>query len=348
MRSSPAFRRHAFTLIELLVVIAIIGLLMALLLPAIQRVREAANRMRCANNLSQLAVAFHNFHNDFNIFPTGGWPGTGRVVWNPTATPPFSVNSAVGGSVPAAPAQPAAPPEQNWGWMYQVLPAIELRNLWVFSSDDAIRATVVPSYFCPTRRKPQTIPGTLLPLIAPNDYVGNGGVPGPVSDALGSYPTAPYNDFTMSGAVVASGYSHPQASHRRSINLDAGFPDGTSNTILLGEKRMHRQKYEVQGANHNNAGWTQGFDAEVIGQVHTITTSPVPPAVGQDIDADPPVYTTTNNLTSAQFGSAHVGSFNVVMADRSIRNVRYTVAPEVLRRAAIRNDGQAFNVRNLE
>jgi prepilin-type N-terminal cleavage/methylation domain-containing protein len=348
-RRSAVLRRRGFTLIELLVVIAIIGLLMALLLPAIQRVREAANRSRCANNLHQICVAFHNFHNDFNILPTGGWPNTGRVIWNPTATPPFTVNSATGGSY-AAPAQPAQTPEQNWGWMYQVLPQMELLNLHRFNADDDIRQTVVPSYVCPSRRKPQTVPGTLLQLIAPNDYVGNGGIIGPITDSLGSYQVAPYGDWTMSGTVVASGFSHPQASQRRSIDLNAGIPDGTSNTLLLAEKRMNKQKYEVAGTPHNNYGWTQGYDAETIGAVHITTTSPVPPMAVQDNDKDPDVYTYTGptQLTAAQFGSPHAGSFNAVMADRSIRYIRYSVAPEVLRRACIRNDGQAYNVRNLE
>jgi prepilin-type N-terminal cleavage/methylation domain-containing protein len=106
-RRTGVVRRRGFTLIELLVVIAIIGLLMALLLPAIQRVREAANRMRCGNNLSQIAMAFHNLHNDYNVFPTGG------ASWRRTI-----VNN-----------QPAGPIDQDWGWAYQILPYMEQQQL---------------------------------------------------------------------------------------------------------------------------------------------------------------------------------------------------------------------------
>src|SRR5436309_888009 len=103
-------RRTAFTLVELLVVIAIIGILIALLLPAVQAAREAGRRMQCKNNLRQLALACHNHHDTYQFLPSGG-----RGWW-------YHVQYKDGA--------PLVAPKQNVGWGFQILPFLEGRSLY--------------------------------------------------------------------------------------------------------------------------------------------------------------------------------------------------------------------------
>ena len=137
-------RRHAFTLVELLVVIAIIGILIALLLPAVQAAREAARRVTCQSHLKQIGLASLNHHDSHGLFPTGGW-GAG---WTGQSERGFDRR-------------------QPGGWGYNILPFIEMTGLHQAGAGlspveraAAYRdrhATPIPMFFCPSRRKPLVI-----------------------------------------------------------------------------------------------------------------------------------------------------------------------------------------------
>src|SRR5687768_12080686 len=137
--------RKAFTLVELLVVIAIIGILVALLLPAIQSAREASRRTTCSNHLRQLALAFHTHHSAHRFFPSAGGPDW---QWHMTYKN----------------GRPAVAPLQHGGWGFQILPYIESDAVWrggdgKTDMEKSILAisTPDPLFFCPTRRAPEVI-----------------------------------------------------------------------------------------------------------------------------------------------------------------------------------------------
>src|SRR5438876_2072431 len=140
--------RSGFTLIELLVVIAIIAILIGLLVPAVQKVREAAARTQCQNNLKQIGLAAHNHHDSLRALPHGG------VYWS--YAPDY-----------LSPGQPATGKGQSAGWMFQILPYLEQDAIWKGGGGTTITAcqsnaigAVIPLYFCPSRRRPMAYNNT--------------------------------------------------------------------------------------------------------------------------------------------------------------------------------------------
>jgi prepilin-type N-terminal cleavage/methylation domain-containing protein len=313
--------RRAFTLIELLVVIAIIGVLLAILLPAIQAVREAARRSQCRNNLKQLGLAAISHVDAQKYFPAGGWG------WAWAGDPNYGNNE-----------------RQPGGWMYNILPYVEesaLHDLGkgLMPADGAPRRaairqaveTVVPLYFCPARRTPQTTPhfgvhysfnlgDTHVPkVVARNDYSACAGdvvgdwCPGPSRYAdWEAYPCwRSGNNSKMNGITVLG----PNGM----IGLKK-ISDGASKTILYGEKWLKVATYETWDYN-NDQGWNIGHDSDVNSWCD-----------------DGPSHDAERFVPLHRFGSAHPAGMQCTMADGSVHTIPYDIDPEIFRRLGVRND----------
>jgi len=214
MRASLATRCRAFTLIELLVVLAAIAVLLALLLPAVQKVRGAANRLACSNNLRQLGLALQLHHDTYRLWPSnGGWDGKQTIVsTSGAAVTVFTRDRVTGKTRYWGVGDPRRPPrEQTGSWAYAILPYLEQEAIY------RNQAWTVPvkSYVCPSRREVMTYP--VVPQDAYGAYEGGGWEWGKT-------------DYAANRLLV------PRRPRCRRV---AEVTDGTSQTILAGEKAFN-------------------------------------------------------------------------------------------------------------
>ncbi len=300
-----AFRRplHGFTLVELLVVIAIIGILIAMLLPAVQAAREAARRLQCANNFKQAGLAMHNYHAALKSFPPG------MILW--TSSTPASCG-----------------PRPNtyyagWGWAAFILPYIEQQNVYdqidflsnsyydsainkSGTSNKAVCTSSIAVYFCPS--DPQG--GELVQISGsdgPNDGARQSNMAG-VADSSdmtcdGLWP----KQFQLADGIMAE---------RRPCRI-SDIRDGTSNTLMLGE---------VTGG---GPGSRQGYPW--ISWTITDTGNGINSALSTPGGGTWPSGGVYAGMRVPGFSSYHSGGCNFLLADGSVSFISQNISSDVLR-----------------
>ncbi|QEG21237.1 DUF1559 domain-containing protein [Mariniblastus fucicola] len=333
-------RRSGFTLVELLVVIAIIGILIGMLLPAVQQVREAARRTECANNLRQVALAAINYESAHMEFP----PGFEQEY--------------LGGLTPS----------ENNGYQghtvfYHILPFIEANNVYSgmdrevpkanrVATTDLFRASsVIPAFLCPSdtlgaESLPYPSTGTPEEYYGGTSYRANGGER-PI------YATSATND----GMFMATGPDARAASDAPK-GIEVGFSqisDGSSNTILFGEFSHLDPNFDSFtdiGYNSGSTirGWSRWYPAggdtglgNIMGGAFAPINYRIPWAAGESgAPGSQSAWYFYQDQRLSSFGSNHPGGANLAYSDGSVHFLSDDTAQNVLRLRCVRNDGEVI------
>ena len=306
-RSQRGGAKSGFTLIELLVVIAIIAILVALLLPAVQQAREAARRSSCKNNLKQLGLALHNYHDTHNSFPPG------------------SIH-----------APPGGPNSRSVSWHLQILPFIEQGPLYDsinFSTfqgtgDTPAARARIATFLCPSTSNEYEGTGPFYTT----HYYGNGGpkdgsgvtytCQGDSSEhAQECHRTTSFND---GGSPTYGGFSQHGTLSRSSKTRFRDVTDGTSNTILIME--ISYDRIGTSGTRPDRfRRWTRGSNGYASPAFRNVVTGP---------------NTNSSKFNDASIGSNHKGGAQVVLADGAVKFISDSINLNTLKAVASRDGGE--------
>jgi prepilin-type N-terminal cleavage/methylation domain-containing protein len=340
-------RRPAFTLVELLVVIGIIGVLMGLLLPAVQAARETARRTQCQSNLRQIGLAIHQFHDVHNGFPAqfdhpGNFPSVSldELVW-PDGAP---VGMQVGRGT----------------WIKDILPFLEetpmvaaynaLRHSQVADAGLWFLELPIEVMNCASRRPAVAHPSSKwirfvnLKRVARADYAINGGeLIGPVLPGTPGHvktlsidngivqpfqPGEPSTNLPGDTGLVSLVAAHPQSGSVARLKFK-NVTDGLSETYLVGEKFVDAEHYLT------------GFDP---GDVHPMLSDPGYCTTRYGGQALPPQQDQPGQINMRVFGSAHAGSWNALFCDGSVHKISYSIDPTTHGCLANRHDDEVVGI----
>lgn len=349
LRFRSAYDRwpRGFTLVELLVVIAIIGVMVGLLLPAVQAAREAARRMQCSNNLKQIALATMNYESTYRMLPSGPVDGDPSAITTGGAANPAGFNYATGTTCCRAATR------SGWSAQYRILPFMEANTIYDLGRDDppfwpnqpnngnedVVAQQLVPTFYCPSRRPPT---GYGSSRFGRTDYAGCAGYyHGRPDSTVNFTPAAPLGAPALGTRTEANGgfrrgrsgaITWPGSRLKRIL---ADIKDGTSNTIVFSEKALNNKEHGRDGGDNerwNNAGWD-----ECVVRWH------FPPKSDNDTVApnrDLPGAATNWNR---YFGASHPGGLNAAFLDGSVRFFSFSVDAVTWMNLCIGDDGQVIN-----
>ena len=339
-----------FTLVELLVVITIIGILIALLLPAVQAAREAARRMQCSNNLKQIGLATLVHEQTHNMFPTGGWG-----CWAGEPTRGFDVR-------------------QPGGFFYNILPYMELHALHDLDIElgtpyegdprpGLLQRVVTPvaTYYCPTRRKAIAYPfpfpkqggglpvnllkvkgASQLQMVARTDYAASGGDTPYIFVNYNQFPESlPHGDVaTEDDWSEQRGYYTTGVLYRHHNVKVFDIKDGSSNTYLAGEKYITTDRYLDGTSTSDNWMWDSGWANDVVRWSGNYSSSSGQGCAETEGGSLSPMQDIPGYDKGHNFGSAHPGSFNMVFCDGSVHGISYSIDLEAHHRLGNIADGK--------